>query len=115
MPDMTPSEAAEELRHVAHLFQTPAVKQACLMGAEAIEKEIGRVLTLQECITLDNENNSCILCAETNGKEGFDWMEPKQIAALPPHIRLSYGIAWRCWTAVPSTQQKKDAVWSTKI
>ena len=37
MPDMTPAEAAEELRHVAHLFQTPAVKQACLMGAEALE------------------------------------------------------------------------------
>ena len=37
MPDLTPSEAAAHLRHVADLFCTPEIKQAALMGAEALE------------------------------------------------------------------------------
>lgn len=37
MPDMTPAEAAVHLRHVARLFCTPAIKQAAIMGAEALE------------------------------------------------------------------------------
>lgn len=35
--DMTPAEAAAQLRHVADLFCTPTIKQAALMGAEALE------------------------------------------------------------------------------
>lgn len=35
--DMTPSEAAAHLRHVSDLFCTPVIKQAALMGAEALE------------------------------------------------------------------------------
>lgn len=37
MPDLTAAEAAAHLRHVAALYCTPTIKQAALMGAEALE------------------------------------------------------------------------------
>lgn len=37
MADMPNAEAAAHLRHLADVYETPAIKQAVLMGAEALE------------------------------------------------------------------------------
>lgn len=67
--DMIPQEAATELRHIADIYVTPAAKQACLMGEEAIEKGIAvepihhqQYEEFPKCENVIAKTNHCVYC-----------------------------------------------------